>query len=163
MRVLKMLVGLVLLTAAFAGGYFARARAVHAPAATSGRQVLYYVDPMHPAYKSDKPGIAPDCGMKFEPVYADQSAPATGTATPTETSTSTPSSTPTPTETPTSTATPTETPTETSAAVNTPEATATNAPMPPTNTSVPIGGGGGDQGGGESNPAGDAGGGSPTA
>lgn len=24
---------------------------------------------MHPAYKSDKPGIAPDCGMKLEPVY----------------------------------------------------------------------------------------------
>ncbi len=27
---------------------------------------------MHPAYKSDKPGIAPDCGMKLEPVYADE-------------------------------------------------------------------------------------------
>jgi membrane fusion protein, copper/silver efflux system len=26
---------------------------------------------MHPAYKSDKPGTAPDCGMKLEPVYAD--------------------------------------------------------------------------------------------
>ncbi len=26
---------------------------------------------MHPAYKSDKPGIAPDCGMKLMPVYAD--------------------------------------------------------------------------------------------
>src|ERR1700736_1664234 len=37
----------------------------------SGRHVLYWVDPMHPAYKSDKPGIAPDCGMKLEPVYAD--------------------------------------------------------------------------------------------
>jgi Cu(I)/Ag(I) efflux system membrane fusion protein len=35
------------------------------------RQVLYYVDPMHPAYKSDKPGIAPDCGMPLEPVYAE--------------------------------------------------------------------------------------------
>jgi RND family efflux transporter MFP subunit len=35
------------------------------------RKVLYYVDPMHPWYKSDKPGIAPDCGMKLEPVYAD--------------------------------------------------------------------------------------------
>jgi len=33
------------------------------------RKVLYYVDPMHPAYKSDKPGTAPDCGMKLEPVY----------------------------------------------------------------------------------------------
>src|SRR6202790_4831133 len=34
------------------------------------RRVLYYVDPMHPAYRSDKPGIAPDCGMALEPVYA---------------------------------------------------------------------------------------------
>jgi YHS domain-containing protein len=25
---------------------------------------------MHPAYRSDKPGIAPDCGMALEPVYA---------------------------------------------------------------------------------------------
>lgn len=36
----------------------------------TARHVLYYVDPMHPAYKSDKPGIAPDCGMPLEPVYA---------------------------------------------------------------------------------------------
>ena len=38
--------------------------------AKDGRKILYYVDPMHPWYKSDKPGIAPDCGMKLEPVYA---------------------------------------------------------------------------------------------
>ena len=36
---------------------------------TTGRHVLYYVDPMHPSYKSDKPGIAPDCGMALVPVY----------------------------------------------------------------------------------------------
>jgi Cu(I)/Ag(I) efflux system membrane fusion protein len=41
-----------------------------------GRKILYYVDAMHPWYKSDKPGIAPDCGMKLEPVYADGGAPA---------------------------------------------------------------------------------------
>src|SRR6476646_4165155 len=35
-----------------------------------GRHVLYYVDPMHSDYKSDKPGIAPDCGMQLEPVFA---------------------------------------------------------------------------------------------
>lgn len=35
------------------------------------RKVLYWVDPMHPAYKSDKPGTAPDCGMTLVPVYAD--------------------------------------------------------------------------------------------
>jgi Cu(I)/Ag(I) efflux system membrane fusion protein len=45
----------------------------------AGRRVLYWVDPMHPAYKSDKPGIAPDCGMQLEPVYADE-ADAPGTA-----------------------------------------------------------------------------------
>jgi len=36
------------------------------------RRVLYYVDPMHPSYTSDNPGIAPDCGMKLEPVYAEE-------------------------------------------------------------------------------------------
>lgn len=36
---------------------------------TSSKRILYYVDPMHPAYKSDKPGTAPDCGMALEPVY----------------------------------------------------------------------------------------------
>jgi Cu(I)/Ag(I) efflux system membrane fusion protein len=43
----------------------------HVSQTANARRVLYYVDPMHPAYKSDKPGIAPDCGMKLEPVYAD--------------------------------------------------------------------------------------------
>jgi Cu(I)/Ag(I) efflux system membrane fusion protein len=38
---------------------------------TTGRHVLYYVDPMHPDYKSDKPGIAPDCGMPLEPVFVE--------------------------------------------------------------------------------------------
>src|SRR4030095_4804312 len=39
--------------------------------ASADRRVLYYVDPMHPAYKSQQPGSAPDCGMELEPVYAD--------------------------------------------------------------------------------------------
>src|ERR1700730_8831041 len=42
------------------------------------RRILFYVDRMHPAYKSDKPGIAPDCGMKLEPVYADEAPPDPG-------------------------------------------------------------------------------------
>jgi RND family efflux transporter MFP subunit len=42
-----------------------------APAGAS-RKVLYWVDPMHPAYKSDKPGKAPDCGMDLVPVYAEE-------------------------------------------------------------------------------------------
>ncbi len=36
------------------------------------RHILYYTDPMHPAYKSDKPGIAPDCGMELVAVYGDE-------------------------------------------------------------------------------------------
>ncbi len=38
----------------------------------SGRKVLYYVDPMHPSYRSSKPGIAPDCGMPLTAVFEDQ-------------------------------------------------------------------------------------------
>ena len=35
---------------------------------------------MNPAYTSDKPGVAPDCGMALEPVYADdEPTAATGT------------------------------------------------------------------------------------
>lgn len=36
---------------------------------SSAKKIRYYVDPMHPAYKSDKPGTAPDCGLALEPVY----------------------------------------------------------------------------------------------
>ncbi len=39
--------------------------------APGDRKVLYWFDPMHPAYKSDKPGVAPDCGMTLVPKYAD--------------------------------------------------------------------------------------------
>ncbi len=45
-----------------------------APSAPPQRKILYYVDPMHPSYKSDKPGIAPDCGMPLVPVYATETA-----------------------------------------------------------------------------------------
>src|SRR3990172_2677388 len=36
------------------------------------KKILYWVDPMHPWYKADKPGIAPDCGMQLVPVYAEE-------------------------------------------------------------------------------------------
>jgi RND family efflux transporter MFP subunit len=42
--------------------------------APAERKILYWYDPMHPAYKSDKPGIAPDCGMTLVPKYADDQA-----------------------------------------------------------------------------------------
>jgi membrane fusion protein, copper/silver efflux system len=60
---------LVLMALSFlAGRHFNGSKIAGVP---SARRVLYWVDPMHPAYKSDKPGIAPDCGMQLEPVYAD--------------------------------------------------------------------------------------------
>src|ERR687884_76998 len=79
MKLLKILAVLVLLAGVFASGYIVRATTKHAGSVQAGRRVLYYVDPMHPAYKSDKPGVAPDCGMTLEPVYADEAA-ATGTS-----------------------------------------------------------------------------------
>ena len=36
------------------------------------RRVAYWYDPMHPSYQSDKPGTAPDCGMKLVPKYSDE-------------------------------------------------------------------------------------------
>ncbi len=51
----------------FVAGRFTGRRS--ADSQTSGRRILYWVDPMHPAYRSQKPGIAPDCGMALEPVY----------------------------------------------------------------------------------------------
>lgn len=65
----------VLIAAAFVAGFgYGRWYGKPVPVAAAGaapRKILYWVDPMHPQYKSDKPGVAPDCGMKLEPVYAD--------------------------------------------------------------------------------------------
>lgn len=47
------------------------ARPTVKPSPVVQKKVLYWVDPMHPAYKSDKPGTAPDCGMDLVAVYDD--------------------------------------------------------------------------------------------
>jgi len=57
-----------------AGSWYSQRERVSA-ASLRARRILYYVDPMHPAYKSGKPGIAPDCGMRLKPVYADGGQP----------------------------------------------------------------------------------------
>ena len=62
----------LLMVLCYAAGWRHSARA--AAASTTSRRVLYWVDPMHPDYKSDHPGIAPDCGMELAPVYADTAA-----------------------------------------------------------------------------------------
>jgi RND family efflux transporter MFP subunit len=50
-------------------GSFLAGRHSRNGSAVTGKRVLYYVDPMHPSYRSDKPGTAPDCGMALEAVY----------------------------------------------------------------------------------------------
>ena len=40
---------------------------------------MYYVDPMNPAHTSPEPGLAP-CGMKMEPVYAEDEGQTAGSA-----------------------------------------------------------------------------------
>ena len=67
------------LCAAIGGAFAAGSWRSHPDALSASglhsRRVLYYVDPMHPSYTSDKPGIAPDCNMQLEPVYADGGGP----------------------------------------------------------------------------------------
>src|SRR5512132_3940681 len=64
---------LVIAAGSYLIGYWSARGGAGAPAALEGRKVLYWVDPMNPALRSETPGIAP-CGMPFEPVYADGSA-----------------------------------------------------------------------------------------
>jgi membrane fusion protein, copper/silver efflux system len=70
----------LLLVASFLAGSWHHQRAGTGNTASVGRKILYYVDPMHPAYKSDKPGIAPDCGMELVPVYEDGSTGSAGSS-----------------------------------------------------------------------------------
>lgn len=73
-RAMKWIYATALLVCLVGGGFAGYRLKKSAPAAE--RHILYYRDPMHPAYRSDKPGIAPDCGMQLEPVYADDVATA---------------------------------------------------------------------------------------
>jgi RND family efflux transporter MFP subunit len=70
MKIVKAFAVLLLITLAFGGGYLMRATRSTNTASTA-RKILYYVDAMNPAFKSDKPGIAPD-GMALQPVYAEE-------------------------------------------------------------------------------------------
>ncbi len=68
-KILIAVVIVLLMVASYVAGR--RHTATHTAIAPSARPVLYWVDPMHPDYKSDHAGIAPDCGMELEPVYAE--------------------------------------------------------------------------------------------
>ena len=69
----RVLVGLAALAALCIAFFTGRAsRSPQAARAKPGlRRILYYVDPMHTSYRSDRPGTAPDCGMDLVPVYED--------------------------------------------------------------------------------------------
>ena len=58
---------LLVMTACFFAGRHFTPKSSQAP--DNAKHILYYVDPMHPTYKSANPGIAPDCGMALVPVY----------------------------------------------------------------------------------------------
>jgi hypothetical protein len=67
---MRKLIGVLLIAGAVAGAYLLGRKHSAPPAAKEERKVLYWYDPMHPAYRSDKPGVAPDCGMDLVPMYA---------------------------------------------------------------------------------------------
>jgi RND family efflux transporter MFP subunit len=70
-RILPIALGVTLITlVSFTIGTFYGGRTGGASSAGQ-RQVLHYTCPMHPQYKSDKPGDCPSCGMRLVPVYAD--------------------------------------------------------------------------------------------
>jgi YHS domain-containing protein len=77
-RTLLILLGL-LLPSAFLAGWLASPGG--RPSAPDARRVLYYVDPMNPAFHSPSPGTAP-CGMPLEPVFADGAGAPAGGPTP---------------------------------------------------------------------------------
>lgn len=60
-----------LLLVTFLVGAWYGQRGTTQPGSKGERKILYYVDPMNPAHTSPEPGLAP-CGMKMEPVFADE-------------------------------------------------------------------------------------------
>jgi len=59
--------GLLLVAASFlAGARWARS---HSGPASQQQSVSAYACPMHPQYRSDRPGDCPSCGMRLEPVH----------------------------------------------------------------------------------------------
>jgi RND family efflux transporter MFP subunit len=65
-----LIAGVVLVAVAFAAGYLLSPGSTARAGSGGEREILYYVDPMNPSFRSPEPGTAP-CGMALEPVYAD--------------------------------------------------------------------------------------------
>ena len=69
---------LLLLVLFLAGSWYGQ-RKVGPQTSAGNRRILYYVDPMNPTHTSPEPGVAP-CGMRMEPVYAEDEGQPTGSA-----------------------------------------------------------------------------------
>jgi Cu(I)/Ag(I) efflux system membrane fusion protein len=72
---------LLILAVLFLAGSWYGQRKVDTQKAAGSRRILYYVDPMNPGHTSPEPGLAP-CGMKMEPVYAEDGGQSPGSAMP---------------------------------------------------------------------------------
>lgn len=68
----QILIAAVVIAAFFTGVWYAGARQGMEP------KPLYYACPMHPAYRAERPGDAPCCGMRLEPVFAESTSNGTG-------------------------------------------------------------------------------------
>jgi RND family efflux transporter MFP subunit len=72
-KALFALLSVVALGVVFAAGSWIGWRSATAGnTAATTQKALYYSCPMHPAYHTDRPGDCPSCGMRLEPVYADE-------------------------------------------------------------------------------------------
>ncbi len=78
----KVLTGVCLAAGIFFAGYMANRRPAPGVSSATVRQALYYTCPMHPQYKSEKPGDCPSCGMRLVPVYGDGARSASNAMTP---------------------------------------------------------------------------------
>ena len=72
----KQIIVLSFIAAAFAGGFiygrwYRGAATEPVVDAHSNRKILSYTCPMHPSYKSERPGKCAMCDMDLEPVYAE--------------------------------------------------------------------------------------------
>ena len=75
-RTLITLLGVAALGLAFsAGSWIGWRSATDVATAPAARKVLDYYCPMHPAYRSDRRGDCPTCGMRLEPAYAGATSP----------------------------------------------------------------------------------------
>jgi membrane fusion protein, copper/silver efflux system len=70
---------LLIVVVLFLSGSWYGQRKADPQTSAGNRRILYYVDPMNPTHTSPEPGLAP-CGMRMEPVYAENEGQPAGSA-----------------------------------------------------------------------------------